>query len=376
MFPLDAKVDIVSHPNEWAAGESSEDEEALEDRAHCADRDDDVKHLDSARHERERFRMRERRLSSGAEVLESVCPIADREVGLVSESKEWAAAEESDQGEVAETQKEDEALEREMLHHHSERFNRRERRLTAGDEVLQQVALPVLDRDVSVVFQRQEWVDAEDSDEDETKVARHQSERFESRVRRLMSGEAALQESGPGADREVVLKSEEADWADGQDSDEEPEKIAEEAFARRERRLMSGAEPLQWGCPRGDKDMDLAHECNDWACADTSDDEAEAGPVKMAKSESERFQLRERRLTTSAQVLEREDAPEGEEAEHDGGGVARRPTDRDVIVVAAREWGAAEEEDAEENEHLNRHHLEAFERRERRLTESLEGLQS
>jgi len=226
----------------------------------------------------EAFERRENRLMSGVEALQQAGATIDKEVGVVAASKEWAGAEDSEE---------------EMERHATETFQRRERRLTFSAEVLERETA-MGDKEVAVVTGEKEWAGAEESDDEGAPMTQRQSEAFERREQRLMSGVEGWQKGGVAMDMEVGIVVEAGEWANAQDSDEEVAVHEASVHGRRERRLTIGAEQLEQQTHVVDMEVDVVTAAEDWKSCEESDGE------DMQRHYSQAFDRRERRLTSCA----------------------------------------------------------------------------
>merc|ERR1719401_1720117 len=101
------------------------------------------------------YARRERRLTVTTDALQRGHALGDRQVSVVRHGAEWAGAEDSDHEEQGPR----------MEHHHSDSYNKRERRLSATSEALAQRSV-LGDVEVRVRDHGEEWRGAADSDDD------------------------------------------------------------------------------------------------------------------------------------------------------------------------------------------------------------------
>jgi len=274
----DKEVKVVAQTKEWTGVDDSDGE--------------DGPPID--RHASETFERREQRLAaaSAATGREEVI-MADKEVNVSSQVKDWAGADDSDEdgGPLIER-------------HASETFERREKRLSFAVQAAACDQAQVLaDMEVPITSQVKDWVEADDSDEDGPPIEHHASHTFERREQRLAHASAAVQNEDKSiADKEVAITSQTKDWVGADDSDEGDgppiERHASNTFERREQRLAFASAAVQDECKTiADTEVAITSQTKDWAEADDSDEDC--GP-QIERHASETFERRERRLVSAS----------------------------------------------------------------------------
>lgn len=281
----DADVEVRAEGKEWQ---------------HESDSGDDPAHSEEGqrRHAEDSFRKRERRLTLGEQAIKSDRPHGDKDVDLVPEGSEWAhhGADSSD-GEGAD------------LRFNEEVHRRRERRLTHGASV-RELEVAIGDAEVPVMAEGAEWAGAEANSDDEgdgQAMERRHSESFQRRERRLTFGEEQLKAERSIGDLDVEVLAQETEWAgckDGSDSEEDGEaaqrRHADDSCRSRERRLTFGAEALKGDTPLGDLEVPVVAHSSEWGALEDEDEEDD-----HERSHTERSRARERRLTAGEEALKR-----------------------------------------------------------------------
>lgn len=321
-------------------------------------------------------------------------PTGASEVEVVALQEEWCELKDTEQ----------ETGQEHFKQFANEALQARERRLTAGLEVLnhaEEAGIPLGDMDVEVIEQSHEWGDAiPDSDEEGEEAAaqpaleRLATSTFEARERRLTVGAEVLQlAQQPGAssgskddlDRApqqrdtgggVTVVAQSSEWGGMDDSDEDvapPDRLtrlAADASLARERRLTAGAEAITLlaqattsaSAPKGA----VVQQAAEWqGLGDDSD--GEASPEASRQSHAAAAHVaRERRLTAGAEAIAAAQAVPASAS----GAVA--------VVSEGREWAELEEEDEEEGAAggaaAEQHAASAMAARERRLTAGAEAI--
>lgn len=278
----DADVEVVAHNKEWSGYEDSENE-------------DEGQKLDH--HATQKYQARERRLSYGAEALKLEKTLGDVDVEVLSEKKEWAGGQDSD----------DENDDPQLDQLASEAFAAREKRLTLGAEMLK-LEKSLGDTDVEVVTQNQEWAGLEDSDKEngDENIDRHLQEICQARERRFTRGEEALKQEMLLGDADVEVVVQTTEWAGNEDSEEEDgtkvlDHHAAETYNARERRLTVGEEVLKQGMLLGDADVEVVTQSTEWAGHNDSDEDENC--EQMDRHASDTYEAREKRLTLGAEAL-------------------------------------------------------------------------
>jgi len=225
----DSVIDVVAESKEWDAAVDSDEDDAPGSKEKYAS---------------QLSRNREKRLTVGMEQLEKAAILADTEVNVVAETNEWAGVVESDDEDDGPQKLEVRA---------TEAYQRRESRLTVSAEQLQK-ELIVADQEVDLVIESKEWVDADNSDEENggTNLEQTASEAHQAREKRITLGSQQLEKALILADAEVGVVTESKEWKDEVDTDEDDlpgniwqEKRASRQFQAREKRLSVGAETLR-----------------------------------------------------------------------------------------------------------------------------------
>lgn len=377
----DREVDVVAQNKEWDAVQEPEDDDSLDQYASeaykkrekrltsgeeilvqekiipdievevfeqsaewAATGDDSGAEDNPEDHESETYQARERRLTAGAEVLGQGTTRGDEEVEVVAENGEWSA----------DVQNEDVNGPDGLAQNATEAFQSRERRLTAGAEVLGQVPI-IGDVDVEVVVQSSEWDG--DAAVDEAGPDKHEAELFQRREKRLSTATEALQQMSIVGDADVEVKTESTEWAAGADGDgdQSPSKHETDVFERREKRLSTAADALQSLSVLGDEDVEVKAESTEWSADANVEPDDGADEYQTAV-----FERREKRLSTATEALQ------------------QLPVlgDEDVVVKESGEWACTEADDANSPSTLDDHESEVFRRREKRLTSGAEALKS
>jgi len=360
---------------------------------------------------------RERRLSSGAQALHSKLAamgaslrpqlpaqassiVAEKDVQVVAESKEWGEEEDNDSDG-------DDNTEAQRCRRASDAHMARERRLSSSAQALHlqlaalQASKVAGEREVQVMAESKEWGEVKDDDSDgndnaEVQRCRRASDAHIARERRLSSGAqalhmqlGALQASQVAGERDIHVMAESKEWGEVEEDDSDGEENAEgqrcrrasDAHMARERRLSSSAEvlhsqlaALQATIEAGERDVQVVAESKEWGeVEDDSEDDHDGeddAEAQRRRRASNAHMTRERRLSSSAEALHMQLAPL--QASPVVGG-------RDVQVVAeSEEWGeASDDSDGDDDaEALRcRRASDAHMARERRLSSSAEALQ-
>lgn len=176
----DVDVPVLAESKEWA-GDADDDEEDAGD---------------PDRHATEVFEVREKRLCENAEQLGKEVVLGDADVQVLKEATEWAGGVDS----------EDDGSPVKMDSHASEIYKARERRLSKGAEELEKEVM-VGDVDVEVLPESKEWAGEVSDNEDAEQQA---AEAFEHRERRLSAGAEVL-EAAANQDRAPTGDPAEAD---------------------------------------------------------------------------------------------------------------------------------------------------------------------
>eukprot|EP00930_Biecheleria_cincta_P057206 TRINITY_DN43181_c0_g1_i1.p1 TRINITY_DN43181_c0_g1~~TRINITY_DN43181_c0_g1_i1.p1 ORF type:complete len:616 (+),score=167.74 TRINITY_DN43181_c0_g1_i1:151-1998(+) len=159
------------------------------------------------------------------------------EVAIVSESKEWKGADESDDENAPSPVR----IERRA----SASRDAREHRLSVATQILQEQKL-LGDREVEVVPHGSEWKGVQDSeDEADPQPEQQASASFQAREQRLSQAQEALHSQKQLYDHEVEVHPQQQEWAQMEESEDEPDgqlaaaRHASGMLAARERRLSS-----------------------------------------------------------------------------------------------------------------------------------------
>lgn len=185
---------MLAEDKEWAEAEDSEE-------------DDDAPNWQQKR-ESQVYNAREQRFSMSQAQLEKELALADAEVNVVSESKEWSAGVDSD----------DDASPTKLEKNAAQAFEEREKRITISQEQLQK-ELMMADQEVDVVAEIKEWAAAGDSDEEEgpNHLEQRASQAFTAREKRLTVGAERLSQQMIISDAEVKILAESKEWAEADD---------------------------------------------------------------------------------------------------------------------------------------------------------------
>jgi len=286
----DAELNVVAEKKEWAAEEDSDDDapNLLEQRASRA------------------FEAREQRLTFGAEQMKKELILADGEMDIVAETKEWTADVDSEEDDVPNWQEKRE----------SQVYSAREKRLTISAEQLEK-GVGLTDAEVDVVAESKEWAGEAESDDDDgpNHVEQIASQAYNAREKRLTVGTEQLQKDLQFADAEVTVAAETKEWAgeDGSD-DDGPNHLgnaATQAYNAREKRLTVGTEQMQKELMLVDAELKITAEKKEWAGeVDSEEDDA---PNWQEKRASVSFNQREKRLSVGAGQLQEKRLSVGEE---------------------------------------------------------------
>mmetsp|Transcript_68476 Transcript_68476/g.155141 ORF Transcript_68476/g.155141 Transcript_68476/m.155141 type:complete len:259 (-) Transcript_68476:118-894(-) len=226
-------------------------------------------------------------------------------------------------------------------------------------------------REVQVVAQEREWRGLQDSDDEEdaqSRLRRRASAGHQAREQRLSVGADSLQETlsqgRPIVDTEVEVVPQSSEWRELEDPEEDViqdqfQRHAGEALARREKRLTVGAEAinraLQQETLLGDADVQVVSQTHEWRGLEDSDEEAQ-GKVQFNRRASDAYSAREKRLSVGLEAI-------------------RRSREGSIIIVQEKEWAGAEDSDDEPVvEKLCSHAKTTHNARERRLTAGAEAL--
>eukprot|EP00928_Gymnodinium_smaydae_P026058 TRINITY_DN20566_c0_g1_i1.p1 TRINITY_DN20566_c0_g1~~TRINITY_DN20566_c0_g1_i1.p1 ORF type:complete len:678 (+),score=205.98 TRINITY_DN20566_c0_g1_i1:64-2097(+) len=361
-------VEVVKQTREWSDGDSSDDEAGAA----------------PVRVASERLGARESRILAAAPLLESSAPIGDVDIEVVTQSTEWSGdggAFDSDA--VADGSGEEMAARRS--------FAAREHRLSLRASLKQQDA-PLCDAEIEIQPQPTEWRGGDaDSDDDAAsgpaasqRMARHASDAYESREKRLRSASQALNREVSMADTDIVVVAQQKEWAaskaldaadsDGISSDEEPmeqmEKVktlATNTYNAREERIAMAERTLREEQPRGDSQVEVVPSMKEWASArsvgvDHNSSDEEGSATVFHRIASTRSDAREKRLSMAQQWLQ-SDAPMG---------------DTEVEVIKEpRDWAAlngAADDERESPESLRVHARASLTAREQRLSRAAEAM--
>eukprot|EP00927_Polykrikos_kofoidii_P081853 TRINITY_DN7971_c0_g1_i1.p1 TRINITY_DN7971_c0_g1~~TRINITY_DN7971_c0_g1_i1.p1 ORF type:complete len:888 (-),score=203.57 TRINITY_DN7971_c0_g1_i1:95-2707(-) len=359
----DVEVEVVSQVKEWTGlrQDDSDDDGVLTESK--------VSKLVS-----DRFLAREVRLSMSVQAMATGAQLADVEVDLLPQSKEWSglinagSSEDSDDGEAE--------IEEVARRRAASSFEARERRLTVGSEALK-VAQQMGDVDIGLVKQAKEWSGhIADSDEEggegqkavlEERAERHSTERNVVRERRLTAGSDALKLCQVLGDADIAVVNQKKEWAalhvsdgesdsgDEQTVEEQVEKHASMSYLAREERLSLAAEVVRRETITGDSLVEVVPQKTEWrgVVEDSDEDVGQAG-MTFTKRASESFIARETRLSATAEALEQ-----------------RNPIgDHEVDVVTQAEWKGAQDtsDDDETTAASEKQASDMYQRREKRLT--------
>jgi len=301
----------------------------------------------------ETFVAREKRLSFASQVLQQEKQLGDREVEVVQQGKEWAAAEESDEEPAA----------KKLERRHSESFQAREKRLSHAAVALEEEK-QIGDQEVRVVPSEKDWAAADDSEDDHepesAKLERQAAASFAVRERWLSARAAVMKQKAQIGDVEVEVVPQTKEWAGAQDSGDEREPQSRklerrhsESFARREKRMSVNAPRKTWA---GEKLVAVVAEQKEWKGLQDSDDEEES----MERRASASFAAREKRLSVGAIAMQQ-----------------NQVTDQEVPVMThSREWSGEVDSGEETEAKAQRRASESFMARERRLSAGVEVLKA
>jgi len=281
----DAEVEVVAETSEWADEDS----------------EDDADHTKQAA---EIHNAREKRLTIADTVLQLNQIVPDAEVELMEEDQEWTGG--------ADVDDEDDGILREKAA--ASAFQAREKRLTVAADELQK-EMQLADAELAVTTEEKEWAADLDSDEEvDEKAVEKQRERrnsacFNAREKRLTIAADELKKELIVADIELEVKTEFKEWGADAESDEDTEKVRDkrntQAFELREKRLTLVAEMLESEAMLGDAEMIVNEEAKEWPGGGDSDEDTPAFE-KLATRASVTFQAREQRITVALLKLEEE----------------------------------------------------------------------
>jgi len=357
----DADVHVVPEAKEWAGVEDSDDENDVGAPAAQA---------------RRSFIAREDRLSVSAEAMNNDDHIiADKDVELLTQSTEWSAAAESDDETPA------------TLEQHAEAaYQAREARIGAAGDFYKGEEL-LGDQEVEVLAQGGEWAGGgPDSDEEDTpggmleRRERVATDAFDAREKRLEASKELLEdEEKPMGDADVAVVTQAKEWHvlldDDSDNEEDmsedmlaaartaaSERRASQAFELREKRLSVSAIVIEQDELKGDTQVELVPQTTDWAALEADDDEEEdmeAQERSRRLSATDMHEAREKRLSFAVQVLTQEVQLGDAEVE---------------VVVAEKDWAGAVDSDDEDGgvkmQVMQRRHSVSSTAREKRMTVS------
>jgi len=218
----DVEVEVMEENQEWSGG---------------VDLDDEDDHIPREKAAASAFQAREKRLTVAFDELQKELQLADAELAVTTEEKEWAADPDSDED------VDEKAAENQRERRNTANFSAREKRLTIAVEEMQK-ELIVADTELEVQTEFKEWDAGAESDEDvENVLDKRNTQAFEQREKRLTLAAGMLENEVMIGDAEMVVNKEAKEWADGGDSDEDIEgfdKLAKRAsvsFSAREQRI-------------------------------------------------------------------------------------------------------------------------------------------
>mmetsp|Transcript_99616 Transcript_99616/g.281126 ORF Transcript_99616/g.281126 Transcript_99616/m.281126 type:complete len:699 (-) Transcript_99616:114-2210(-) len=304
----DKEVDIVLLTEEWDGGhDSDEDRPPVKESARlqkCAS---------------EINENREKRLSVTMATLSKGEMLGDVEVTVSEQGAEWAdaaAVEDSDtpDDEPVEVGR---RMSKAVTGRASDMYAAREVRLSIAQQTMAQEAISG-DAQIEIQPERREWsaMDGQDSDEgeleDEEHFQRIATQRLAAREKRH-SVAASLGEHQRISDFEVPVIQSKEEWVDGDNSDEDDEvpfaakhsQCLSDVYAARERRLSVAVETLEQANPIGDVQVVVVPQVTEWFAIMDSDDDENDGHSTYTTT---LYSARSLRHTYTAQVLEKEQA--------------------------------------------------------------------
>jgi len=327
-----------------------------------ADSDDGVDNIDE--HATEIFKAREKRLSVSAEEIEKELVMGDTDVPVVTEDKEWAGVDQLHGMSWMDKEWADSDNGVDHIDEHAtETFQARERRLTvSAEEIDKQLAMG--DADVPVVAEDKEWAGADEADSDDgvDNIDEHATKTFQAREKRLSVSAEEIEKELVMGDTDVPVVTENKEWAGADDADSDDGKCnadghASEIFQAREKRLSLSTEELQKQQVIGDMDVPVVSQSKEWEWAGAEDVD---DVDQFDHHASEIYKARERRLTICTEELEKEMVI----------------GDVDVPIVSqGKEWAGDDEATEDNVEDPDLHPSTVFEARERRLTRGVEELE-
>jgi len=237
----DAEVEVMEEAREWAGGGDIDDEEDGIQREKAAAL---------------AFQAREKRLTVAMDELQKEEQLADAELPVKTEEKEWGADLDSDED------LDDQTAEDQHERHSSATFNAREKRLTIAAEELAKETI-VADLELEVKEEGKEWnFDAESDEDIDTVREKRNVQAFETREKRLTMATEMLDNEAILGDAEMVVKEEAKEWLVGGDSDEETsfDKLATRAsvsYQAREQRITMSELALKQEGLTGDAESEI-----------------------------------------------------------------------------------------------------------------------
>lgn len=186
------------------------------------------------------YQAREKRLTVGQEQLQKDLMLADVEVKVVAQSKEWGAG-------VEDSDDEADASPKKLDKRASLAYDARETRLAVALLQMEKEG-QLADAEVKVTIESKEWgagVDSDDEDESPKKLDKSATTAYQAREKRLTVGQEQMEKDLMLYDAEVKVVAETKEScafvdSDDDDVDENPkqfEKRASVAYDAREKRL-------------------------------------------------------------------------------------------------------------------------------------------
>jgi hypothetical protein len=178
----DGECAIVAETKEWTGADSDGEGDASPTK------------LDNTA--KQAFEAREKRLTVASQQLDKEAMMADIDVAVASETKEWAGAGDSD----------DEEGPNHLEQRATQAFNDREKRITFSEEQMKR-EMQLADAEVAMVKEKKEWAAAADDSDEEGPEKRNQraSQAFQAREQRLTAGAASERRLSGGVSQDIAL---------------------------------------------------------------------------------------------------------------------------------------------------------------------------